>query len=75
MKLFVPYFKEGKIASKEVFKTSAREFTHALLESSKNPPASDYPKMVQTFFEKSGILFSQADAEQKISNFKKSFLI
>lgn len=74
MKLFVPYFTKGKIASKEVFKASAREFTHALLESPKSPPASEYPRIVEAFFEESGLLISQADAEQKISNFKRSHL-
>ncbi len=73
VQLFIPYFKDGKIASREVFKTSARVFTHALLESSKTP-AAEYKAVVKAFFDKSGILYSQSDAEQKISDFKKSFL-
>ena len=74
VKLFVPYFKAGKIASKEVFKASAREFTHILIEAS-DTPVTEYSKIVESFFGASEILYSQEDAEKKISKFKKSFLM
>jgi hypothetical protein len=69
----VPFFKSGKIASKEVFKASAREFTHALIENGQTP-MKDYPKIVENFFSKSGILFSEADATEKIKNYTKTHL-
>ena len=70
VKLFVPFFKSGKIASKEVFKVSAREFTHALLETN-HIPIPEYPKIVEKFFKISGILFNEPDALDKITAFKK----
>jgi hypothetical protein len=74
VKLFVPFFKNGKIASKEVFKASAREFTHAMLETNSiHPSLKEYPKIVEKFFAKSGILFSESDAKDKIAAFKKDF--
>lgn len=74
VKLFVPFYKNGKIASKEVFKASAREFTHAILEMSHIQP-EDYPTAVQKFFEENGILYSEKDAQEKISHFKDNFKI
>ena len=70
VKLFVPFFKNGKIASKEVFKVSAREFTHALLETG-HIPIPEYPQIVEKFFRLSGILYNEPDALDKIINFKK----
>ena len=35
VKLMVPFFKSGKIGNKQVFKYTAKEFTHALLECNK----------------------------------------
>merc|ERR1712080_443093 len=51
VKLLVPYFKKGRIASKEVFKITARELTHSLLKRSKQLIKEDYVKFVDQFFD------------------------
>merc|ERR1712083_634042 len=62
VKLLVPYFKKGRIASKEVFKITARELTHSLLKRSKQLSKEDYVKFVDKFFNTcGGILLTEQD--------------
>jgi hypothetical protein len=77
VKLLVPFFKKGQIASREVFKCCAREFTTILLESQwtedikKGPiPIDSYSKYVGDFFTKSGIILTEENAKLKIGQFK-----
>ena len=71
VKLLVPYFKKGQIASKEVFKTTARELTHSLLKRSKQLSKEDYAKFVDKFFDTcGGILLNEQDAKNKIDKYK-----
>lgn len=70
VKLLVPYFKKGLIASKEVFKITARELTHCLLNKSEQVTKSDYVKFVDKFFDTcGGILLTEQDAKSKISKY------
>lgn len=70
VKLLVPYFKKGLIASKEVFKITARELTHCLLNKSEQVTKSDYVKFVAKFFDTcGGILLTEQDAKSKISKY------
>lgn len=71
VKLLVPYFKTGQIASKEVFKLTARELTHNLLQMSHITKA-DYSTFVARFFECNGILLSDEDAKKKIAIYSKN---
>ena len=66
VKVLVPYFKKGLIASKEVFKFVAREMTHVLMK--KSSPES-YGKYVDKFFKTQGIILSEDDAKKKIEKF------
>ena len=70
VKLLVPYFKKGLIASKEVFKITARELTHCLLNKSEQVTKRDYVKFVDKFFDTcGGILLTEQDAKSKISKY------
>lgn len=71
VKLLVPYFKKGLIASKDVFKFVAREFTHQLLKSKKTKNIAFY---VDQFFNTCGILTDEADAKEKLTAFSQSKL-
>ena len=77
VKLLVPFFKKGQIASREVFKCCAREFTTLMLESQWNKdskegpiPIDSYSKYVADFFTKSGIILTEENAKLKIGQFK-----
>ena len=69
VKLLVPYFKKGLIASKQVFKITARELTHSVLKTRLN--SSQYSDFVESFFSKCGKLESEEDAKEKIANYKQ----
>ncbi|XP_059092791.1 ATP-dependent DNA helicase Q5-like [Tigriopus californicus] len=71
VKLLVPYFKQGKIASKEVFKYFAREFTHVILEVTKEPSSEILTKYVQKFFKsnRDAIILTENEAKLKITKF------
>ena len=71
VKLLVPYFKKGLIASKDLFKFVAREFTHQLLKSKKTKNIAFY---VDQFFNTCGILTDEADAKEKLTAFSQSKL-
>ena len=73
--LMVPYFKKGKIASREAFKCCAKEFTTLMLdfkmnESHETIPLSRYTKYVDKFFAKSGNILSEGEIKHKIAQFK-----
>merc|ERR1712083_509347 len=70
VKLLVPYFKKGLIASKEVFKITARELTHSLLKRPKQLSKEEYVKFVDKFFNTCGILLTEQDAKNKIDKYK-----
>ena len=77
VKLMVPFFKEGKIVSREVFKCCAREFTNLMLDSqapsdAKNGPIplNSYSKFVADFFANCGVIANEKDVHLKIENFK-----
>ena len=74
VKLMVPFFKSGKIANKQVFKYSAREFTHVLLECNKTN-ASNYQKYVDKFFSKIDVLKTEEEAKNKLNSFKRSLKV
>ena len=69
VKMLVPHFKKGMIASKEVFKFFAREMTHNLLkrDDCKDLDSAGCKKYLDDFFRKSGIILTEADAKMKIS--------
>ena len=69
VKLLVPYFKKGKIGSKDVFKITARELTHNILKKSTQICKSDYSNFVDKFFASSGVLLSEDDVKKEIANF------
>jgi len=69
VKVLVPHFKKGMIASKEVFKFVARELTHALLRRS---TPVDHGVYAAAFFSSSGIVLSEQDARDKIARFEAS---
>lgn len=71
VKLLVPYFKQGKIASKEVFKYFAREFTHVILEVTKEPSSEILSKYVHKFFKsnRDAIIITESEAKMKITKF------
>ena len=73
VKLMVPFFKSGKIGNKQVFKFTAKEFTHALLECNRTHLTS-YPKYVDKFFAKSGVLNTEDDAKNKINSFRRALV-
>merc|ERR1712029_445419 len=73
VKLMVPFFKSGKIGNKQVFKFTAKEFTHALLECNKTHLTS-YPKYVDKFFAKSGVLNTEDEAKNKINSFRRALV-
>ena len=66
VKVLVPYFKQGMIASKGVFKYVAREMTHVLMKKS---GSESYGKYVDKFFKTHGIILSEDDAKKKIKDF------
>ena len=77
VKLLVPFFKKGQIASREVFKCCAREFTTLMLESQWTEdikdgpiPIDSYSKYVTDFFTTSGIILTEENAKSKIGQFK-----
>ena len=73
VKLMVPFFKSGKIGNKQVFKFTAKEFTHALLECNRTHLTS-YPKYVDKFFAKSGVLNTEDEAKNKINSFRRALV-
>ena len=74
VKVLVPFFKKGLIASKEVFKFVAREITHVVLNRKDFIQSSDFfSKYVSTFFKSSGIILSEAEAKSKILKFDGSY--
>ena len=77
--LMVPYFKKGRIASRDVFKCCAKEFTTLMLDfkltndpTEKKIPLSRYTKYVDNFFVKSGNISSEGELKTKLAEFKKS---
>ena len=77
--LMVPYFKKGQIASREVFKSCAKEFTSLMLDfrNTNNPhdetiPLTRYTKYVDKFFSKSGNILTEGEIKHKIAKFKAS---
>jgi hypothetical protein len=75
--LMVPFFKKGKIASREVFKCCAREFTTLMLDSqsTRDPkdgpiPLSRYSKYVADFFTMSSSILTEDEIKLKIGQFK-----
>ena len=77
--LMVPYFKKGQIASREVFKICAKEFTTLMLDfkmtndpNDKTVPLSRYAKYVDKFFSKSGNIVSEGEIKHKIGQFRSS---
>ena len=70
VKLLVPLFKSGKIASKEVFKFFAKEFTHVMLSAKVS--SGSYERKVNDFFKESGIVTSEDDAKAKLYTFSKT---
>ena len=73
----VPFFKEGKIASREVFKCCAKEFTTLMLDSqwTRDPkdgpiPLTRYSKNITEFFATSGNILTEEDVKSKIEQFK-----
>ena len=77
--LMVPYFKKGQIASREVFKSCAKEFTSLMLDHkiTNNPhdetiPLSRYTKYVDKFFSKSGNILTEGELKHKLAKFKAS---
>ncbi len=72
VKVLVPHFKDGMIASKEVFKSVARELTHVLLQRKDSLQKGFYSKYVSVFFKSSGIILNEEDAKKKIADFEAS---
>lgn len=74
VKVLVPHFKNGLIASKEVFKFVAREMTHVILkrDSNRAQSAEFHKRFFAAFFKSSGIIFSEEDAKKKITEFESS---
>ena len=70
VKLLVPFFKSGQIASKQVFKVTARELTHFLLKNSQLKK-EDFSSVLKNFFDQNGTLLSEQDAKDKIAAFKQ----
>ena len=70
VKLLVPFFKSGQIASKQVFKVTARELTHFLLKNSQLKK-EDFSHVLQNFFDQNGTLLSEQDAKDKIAAFRQ----
>ena len=75
--LMVPFFKKGKIASREVFKCCAREFTTLMLDSQSTSdpkdgpiPLSRYSKYVADFFSMSRSILTEDEIKLKIGQFK-----
>ena len=75
VKALVPHFKAGMIASKEVFKFTAREVTHTLLlrEKSRGESVRDLDAYSAALFDWMGIILSEDDAKKKIADFDASF--
>lgn len=57
----------------QVFKFTAKEFTHVLLECNRTHLTS-YPKYVDKFFSKVGVLATEEEARNKINSFKKALV-
>ena len=70
VKLLVPFFKSGQIASKQVFKVTARELTHFLLKNSQLKK-EDFSSVLKNFFDQNGTLLSEQDAKDKIAAFRQ----
>jgi hypothetical protein len=72
VKVLVPYFKQGMVGSKEIFKFMARELTHTLLKHGKVADDSNFNSHVDKFFGAHGIVCSESDAKKKIALFEES---
>jgi hypothetical protein len=71
IKILVPYFKQGRIASKEVFKFLAREMTHVLLEKRSAADSSYVSRSITTFFKNnSSIVYSTDEAKERVELFQ-----
>ena len=77
--LMVPFFKKGKIASREIFKCCAREFTTLMLDSqlTSNPkdgpiPLSRYSNYVADFFTMSESILTEEEIKLKIGQFRST---
>ena len=68
IKILVPHFKKGRIASKEVFKFTAREITHVLMKRNEKVDLSKY---IEGFLKVSGIVLSEDDAKRKIALYER----
>ena len=71
VQLLVPYFKRGRIASKEVFKFLAREMTHVLIADGVREPEAYAKGKIAEFFEGgTSIVLSNDDAREKVATFR-----
>ena len=78
VQLMVPFFKEGKITSREVFKCCAKEFTTLMLEFDplcdtkyhEPIPLSQYSKYIKDFFSSSGTISTEDDVKKRLGKFK-----
>ena len=78
VQLMVPFFKEGKITSREVFKCCAKEFTTLMLEFDplcdtkyhEPIPLSQYSKYIKDFFSSSSTISTEDDVKMRLGKFK-----
>ena len=72
IKVLVPHFKSGKVASKQVFKFMAREMTHVFVERGIKADGKFFGKYMESFFCSNAIVYSEDDARSKIRGFEAS---
>ena len=74
VKVLVPHFKAGMIASKELFKFVARELTHVLLQRRGRgwSQEGDLVGYAEELFRTSGIILCEEDARRKIADFESA---